>query len=206
MALSESAAERHRQVADHFGEVAGGVTDWAASAPVPDWTARDVVGHLVEWFPGFLSGGGVTLARTSVSVADDPVAAWTAHTAAVQELFDQGDREFAHPMAGTHRLADAIDMFYTSDVFMHTWDLAKAAGVDPALDPDFAGKLLNGMQPIDEVLRSSGQYGPKMPVSPDAPVQDQLMAFVGRDPAWTASGQVTRPMAERTHHDQQSRP
>jgi uncharacterized protein (TIGR03086 family) len=184
MALHESAAERHREVAGHFGAIAGVVKQWAAPAPVPDWTARDVVGHLVEWFPGFLSGGGVTLTPVSVSVDEDPVAAWAAHAAAVQELFDDGDREFAHPMVGPHRLADAIDMFYTSDIFMHTWDLAKAAGADPKLDPDYAGMLLAGMQPMDEMLRRSGQYGPKVPVSPDAPVQDRLMAFVGRDPAW----------------------
>ncbi len=185
MALSENPAERHRQVAGHFGAVAGGVTDWEASSPVPDWRARDVVAHLVDWFPGFLSGGGVTLAPVSVSVADDPAAAWTAHAAAVQELFDDGEREFVHPMVGTHRLTDAIDQFYTSDIFMHTWDLAKAADVEPGLDPDFAGALLAGMQPIDEMLRASGQYGPKVPVASDAPVVDQLMAFVGRNPGWT---------------------
>jgi len=188
MALSEHPAERHHQVAGHFGEVAGAVTDWTAPAPVPDWTARDVVAHLVDWFPGFLSGGGITLTPISVSVADDPAAAWAAHTAAVQRLFDHGDREFVHPMAGTHRVADAIDRFYTSDIFMHTWDLAKAGGIEPALDPDFAGMLLAGMQPIDEMLRASGQYGPKMPVSTDAPVPDQLMAFVGRDPDWSPEG------------------
>jgi len=185
MALSEIAAVRHRQVSNHFGDIAAGVSDWAAPSPVAAWTARDVVAHLVEWFPGFLAGGGVTLAPQSVSVADDPTAAWAEHAAAVQELFDDGDREFAHPMAGTHRLADAIDRFYTSDVFMHTWDLAKAGGLEPALDQDFAEMLLAGMQPIDEMLRASGQYGPKMPVSPDAPVPDQLMAFVGRDPDWS---------------------
>ena len=187
MALPEDPADRHREIAGHFGDIAADVADWDAPAPVPGWAARDVVGHLVEWFPAFLSGGGISLAPVTVSVAGDPAAAWAAHAAAVQELFDDGDREFAHPMVGSHRLADAIDQFYTSDIFMHTWDLAKAGGVDPALDPEFARMLLTGMQPIDEMLRASGQYGPKMPVSPDAPEPDQLMAFVGRDPDWVPS-------------------
>ncbi len=40
------------------------------------------------------------------------------------------------------------------------------------------------MRPIEEVLRSSGQYGAPVPVPADAPVVDRLMGFIGRDPAW----------------------
>ena len=42
------------------------------------------------------------------------------------------------------------------------------------------------MQPIDELLRTSGHYGPRVPVPDDAPAQDRLAAFIGRDPAWRA--------------------
>ena len=34
----------------------------------------------------------------------------------------------------------------------------------------------------DELLRSSGQYGPKVEVPADADVQTRLIAFIGRDP------------------------
>ena len=40
------------------------------------------------------------------------------------------------------------------------------------------------MEPMDDVLRASGQYGPRMPVADDADPVSRLMAFVGRDPAW----------------------
>ena len=56
-----SAAQRHQQVSRHFGDVVSAVGDWDAPSPVDGWAARDVVGHLVEWFPGFLAGGGVSL-------------------------------------------------------------------------------------------------------------------------------------------------
>jgi hypothetical protein len=39
------------------------------------------------------------------------------------------------------------------------------------------------MQPMDEFLRASGQYGPKVPVPGDAPAVDRLMGFLGRDPS-----------------------
>ena len=58
------------------------------------------------------------------------------------------------------RWTRAIDQFYTADVFMHTWDLARATGQDDRLDPTFCAELLAGMEPIEEILRASGQYGP----------------------------------------------
>jgi uncharacterized protein (TIGR03086 family) len=65
---------------------------------------------------------------------------------------------------------------------MHTWDLAKATGQPVALDEDTCAALLAGMEPMDEVLRQSGQYGPRVPVPADADVQTRLLAFVGRNP------------------------
>jgi hypothetical protein len=38
---------------------------------------------------------------------------------------------------------------------------------------------------MEEVIRSSGQYGPRVPVPAGADVQAQLLGFIGRDPAWT---------------------
>ena len=35
---------------------------------------------------------------------------------------------------------------------------------------------------LDELLRSSGQYGPAVEVPEDADVQTRMLAFIGRDP------------------------
>ncbi|MET4168503.1 MULTISPECIES: maleylpyruvate isomerase family mycothiol-dependent enzyme [Gordonia] len=180
------AAASHRDVAAGFADVVAGVTDWNAPTPVDGWVARDVVAHLVDWFTGFLAAGGVEL-PAGPTVADDPAGAWSAHASGVQALLDGPSAEdtFTHPMAGEHRLADAVDQFYTADVFMHTWDLARSQGLTPDLDAAFARRLLDGMASIDEMLRSSGQYGPKVEVPDDADVVSRLMGFIGRDPAWT---------------------
>ncbi|WP_416955992.1 maleylpyruvate isomerase family mycothiol-dependent enzyme [Nocardioides sp. T5] len=186
MALPDDPADRHAAVAGGFGRLVAQTTDWSAPAPVDGWTARDVVGHLVGWFPPFLAGGGVDL-PAGPSADDDPVAAWRHHADAVQALVEErGQEPFTHPRAGSHRLADAVDRFYTADVFMHSWDLARAGGHEPGLDEDYAGRLLEGMRPIEQLLRDSGQYGPAVPVPDDAPVVDRLMGFVGRDPSWRA--------------------
>lgn len=182
-----SPADRHCAVADGFADQIAAVSNWDAPSPVGGWTARDVVGHLVGWFPAFLADGGVHL-PAGPSVADDPASAWAVQSSSVQELLDgpAADDEFTHSMAGSHRLADAIDRFYTADVFMHTWDLAAAAGSRPDLDPEFATQLLDGMTGIEDLLRSSGQYGPAIPVPDGADPVTRLIGFIGRDPAWRA--------------------
>ncbi len=183
--LPTTPEQRHRVVSASFGDLVAGVTDWSAPAPVPDWTARDVVGHLVEWSTGFLAAGGVTL-EPGPAVDADPVGAWRHHTGQVQRLLDgpSATAEFTHPQVGTMPLVVAVDNFYTADVFMHSWDLARASGQDIELDEDQCAALLAGMGPMEEMLRGSGQYGPAIAVPGDASAQDRLMGFIGRDPAW----------------------
>ena len=148
-----------------------------------------MVGHLVEWFPGFLeSGTGIRLA-SGPSVDDDPVAAWQVHAAGVQQLLDDpayAGRVLSNPHIGDVPLPDAVDRFYTADVFMHTWDLARATGQDETLDAETCAAMLAGMEPMDEMLRSSGQYGPRVEVADDADAQTKLIGFIGRDPDWRA--------------------
>ncbi|WP_433305794.1 TIGR03086 family metal-binding protein [Actinoplanes sp. CA-030573] len=185
MALSDRPADRHREVAGLFTERVRGTKDWDAPAPVPGWVARDVVRHLTEWFPSFLSAGaGIELPK-GPSVDEDPVAAWQIHADGVQAVLDDpetGNRKLTNPHIGSLPLPGAIDQFYTADVFMHTWDLSRATGQDERLDPDFCAQLLGGMEPMEEVMRASGQYGPRVEVPAGADVQTRLLGFIGRDP------------------------
>ncbi len=180
-------ADEHRVVAGEFTATVEGVPAdrWDDPAPVDGWTARDVVGHLVEWFPAFLDGATDVTLPAGPSVADDPVGAWRTHTDAVQALLDDTDtaqREYDFPHMGRMSLEQVTDMIYTADVFMHRWDLARATGQDEPLDAAKATAMLEGMLPMDEMLRQSGQYGPRVEVPDDADPTTKLMAFVGRTP------------------------
>lgn len=186
----KSPAQLHREVAGRFGELVA-ATDparWDDPSPVAEWRARDVVGHLVEWFPGFLEGGTGIKLPAGPSAAEDPVAAWTHHAAAVQALLDDPatpSKVLTNPHLGDVPLDQAIDRFYTNDVFLHSWDLARATGQPIDLGQETCAEMLAGMEPMDELLRASGQYGPKVEVPADADPQTKLMAFIGRDPlAW----------------------
>ena len=180
-------AADHRQVAGEFSKTVEGTVAaaWDASAPPEGWVARDVVRHLVEWLPAFVEGSTGIVLPTGPSVDDDPAGAWRAHADGVQALLDDpatADREYEFPHIGRMPLEQAIAMIYTPDVFMHRWDLARATGQDETLDPQRCAEMFEGMLPMDEVLRESGQFGPRVEVPEDADAQTKLLAFIGRTP------------------------
>lgn len=185
-----TAADEHRAVAARFTAVVrqAPAGSWDDPSPVGEWRARDVVGHLVEWLRGFLESGADVRLPDVPSVLDDPVTAWEQHVAGVQRLLDDPathERMLSNPHVGDLPVDEAIDRFYTGDVFLHTWDLARATGQDANLDPERCATMLAGMEPLDDVLRQSGEYGPRVPVPDDAPAQDRLVGFIGRDPSWS---------------------
>ncbi len=76
-------------------------------------------------------------------------------------------------------------MTCTPDVLIHTWDLARAAGLDERLDPDEVLRLLTGLESlpreVEEAMRSSGHYGPRVAVEENVDEQTRLLAFMGRE-------------------------
>lgn len=184
---SSDPAQQHMQDAARFSELAASASteDWSRPSPVPGWAAIDVVKHLIEWSRGFLAGGaGIEL--QTLDVEADPAAAWTQHVADIQAILDDpAGRILSNPHTGDMPVDKAIEMFYTADVWMHSWDLAKALGREPDLGQERCAAALEAMRPMEQMLRDSGQYGPTVPVADDASPQDKLMAFIGRDPAWS---------------------
>jgi hypothetical protein len=157
-------AERYRVVASGFTRRAEAVQDaaWLLPAPCEGWIASDIVRHLVDGVPSFLNdGAGITL-RAGPSVDTGPARAWL--------------------RAGRHQLEDAVMMFVLPDALIHTWDLARATGFDEMLDAVEVTRMFDGIQEVDEMLRHSGQYGPKIEVNAEADMQTRLIAFLGRQP------------------------
>lgn len=181
-------ADRHRVVAARFEDVVGGVRDWEAPTPVASWRARDIVEHLVTWLPGFVAGGSEHhLSAHGAGDTTDPPQVWRTHATRVQALLDDpvaASSAFAHPQLPPQTLAEAVAAYYVTDVFLHTWDLARATAQDDALDAEVCAELLAGMEPMADTLAASGQYGPRVPVPDDATTQERLIGLIGRDPAW----------------------
>jgi uncharacterized protein (TIGR03086 family) len=184
--LDEATAERFRRVAARFTQRVREVPAdaWDRPAPPEGWVARDVVRHMVEWMPSMLSAAGIELAP-GPSVDEDPVGAWTSLADSLQSLLDDPEiapQEFEMGPMGTQTVEHAISMAMLGDIVIHTWDLARATGLDESLDPRIVTEMLIGMEPMDEVLRTSGHYGPRVLVPDDSDDQTKLIAFTGRTP------------------------
>jgi uncharacterized protein (TIGR03086 family) len=179
-------SEQHAYDAARFAEIVGSASaeDWARPSPVAAWTALDVVTHLIEWPRDFLRGSaGLDLAP--IDIAADPVAAWKTHTADIQGLFDDpAGRMISNPHMGDKPLDVALSEIYTPDIWMHSWDLARALGRDVDLGDERAAAMLAGAAAMEDAMRASGQFGPKVEVPADATPQEQLLGFIGRDPYW----------------------
>jgi uncharacterized protein (TIGR03086 family) len=181
-----SPADHYARVAEPFTRTVHGVPAgaWDRPAPPEGWVARDVVRHLVEWVPSFFATYAELDLGEMPSVDDDPVAAWDALDAVLRAAL--ADREVAtgefDMPAGHYSVETAVDTFCTPDVLVHTWDLARATGQDERLDPDEVHALFVSMEPMDEMLRESGQFGPRVDVPDDADEQSKLIAFTGRQP------------------------
>lgn len=176
-------AENHRARAAAFGRLVDGVSDWSAPSPVDGWSAEDVVMHLVYWPESFLASAGIALEPVPVN----PAEAWAAHADRLQRLFDESPDQIIEgtPM-GPQPVALLLDQIYTGDVFLHSWDLARASGQEPPLDEETCAAMLAGMAGIEGPMRDSGQFGPAVRVADGRSAMDRLIGFIGRDPDWTA--------------------
>jgi uncharacterized protein (TIGR03086 family) len=176
--------ERYQRITGEFTARVRAVPPeaWDNPSPCEGWTARDVVGHLTGWIPGFFGAQGVEFPPVP-SVQDDPVAAWeTVQATLAHALADPAlaTRLVETPFS-TRSLDETVDMIVTGDVFTHTWDLARATGQDESLDPAQLQLMIAAMGAMpEEALRADGMFGPPIVVSADADDQTKFLAYLGR--------------------------
>jgi len=179
-------SERYRSVARQFTQRATSVPEgaWENPAPCEGWVARDVIRHMVSWMPGFFLGSVGVEVPEGPSVDEDPVGAWKVVSDAIQAALDDPEVAARECDVGLGRqsLEQAVATAGIGDVLVHTWDLSRATGLDEALDADEVHRLVEAMEPLDEVLRESGHFGPRVEVPDDADDQTRLIAFTGRRP------------------------
>lgn len=184
--MTAAHADRFRRIAATFTETLEQVPAdaWGNDTQCEGWVARDVVRHLVDWLPAFFFEQWGIDRPAAPSVDDDPVGAWVAVRDALQTALDDPATaaRVEDTRMGPRSFAEMVDMIGTGDVFLHTWDVARATGLDETLDPDEVRRMYAGMEPMDQVLRESGQFGPRTPVADDADEQTKLLAFIGRRP------------------------
>jgi uncharacterized protein (TIGR03086 family) len=177
-------AERYRRLSDLFAATLAGVPDdgWSGQSPCEDWTARDVVGHVVAtqgMFLGFVRrelGDGP-------NVEDDPAAAWDYARAKVQDDLDDPALASAtfEGFTGPSTFEAAVDRFLCTDLVLHRWDLARASGEDVTIDAADMAHVREAMADLVDRMRGPGAFGPELDPPAGADEQTAFLAFFGRD-------------------------
>jgi len=177
--------DRHRRACDGFSRVARAVPpdQWSVPTPCTDWNARDLLEHVIGFHEFLLLRPlGVRANRPR----EDPAARWDATSDALFEaLAAEGvlDRATELP-GGGHSTPRQMLGALTTDVLVHTWDLARATGVAPLIDAELCAGAYAAARGAD-VGRDTGMVGPEVRVDDGADVATKLIALYGRDPSWT---------------------
>ena len=176
-------SERYGRLADAFAAKIAAVPadQWTGPTPCANWTARELVTHVVSSQGIFLGFVGQSV-DDAPSVDDDPLGAWTAARTVVQDGLEDPARagsEFEGSM-GTMTFESAVDRFLAVDLAVHGWDLARAAGLDDRIDPSDIAHVRDVAEGFGERMRSPQAFGPEVVPPPGADEQVKLLAFLGR--------------------------
>lgn len=153
---------------------------WEAPSPCEGWTARDVLGHLVDSQREFLVARGADLAP--VDLTDDPAGAWRTHTRRVGEILaTEGFPETTYQSYFGETTAGAtFAQYFLWDMLVHRWDIATATGVDSGFTEEELERIDRGADSFGESLHMEGVCGPAVEVPPSASRADRVFARLGR--------------------------
>lgn len=169
-----------------FGSRLALVEDWHAPTPDSDWRVEHLVRHVIEeqqWVPPLLSGLTVGEATPDiVPVGDDLWTEWQKYSEAAIEAWKKTNLD-----AQVHLSYGTVDMEpylrqQTSDVTIHTWDLARAINADDHLDTALVEAVWSDLSDQRDMLAESGLFEPPVEIPENSSLQDKLIALTGRDP------------------------
>jgi uncharacterized protein (TIGR03086 family) len=176
-------SERYARLSDAFARKVEAVPpdEWDDATPCPEWTARDLVQHMVDTQGMFLGFVGRELGDIP-SVQDDPLAAWNAARGLVQHDLDDpacAGAEF-EGFFGRSTFEGGVDRFLNFDLVVHGWDLARATGQDEQIDPDDVARVQKAAEAFGDAMRSPKAFGAELEAPPGADAQTKMLAFLGR--------------------------
>ena len=163
---------------------------WDAPSPCAGWTARDVLGHLgssVSFGVSILEGRTVewpTVDRPADLVAGGPADYWTGIAASARTALVGADLGAVRdtPM-GSRTVAQGL-AFPAIDLYVHSWDIGRAAGIDVVIPEDVIGFAHAHLDPIpeDRMRGPDGSFGPAVDPPADATPTEVFIAWTGRTP------------------------
>lgn len=178
-------AERFHHHADRFDRLIASVPAdrWDAPSPCDGWTALEVVRHVVDTELDLL--GRMEFERPAVDDLE-PLDAWPlVRTAMAAALDDPACAGFAYDgYFGPTTFGATVDQFYSFDLVLHRWDIARATGLrqHEEIEPNEIVRIRTDAAGFGEAMRMPGVIGPEVPAPADATDEERLLAWLGRDP------------------------
>ncbi|QCR42901.1 TIGR03086 family protein [Curtobacterium sp. SGAir0471] len=168
-----------------FGRRVAAVTDWDASTPDSEWTTRDLVTHVIDeqrWIPKLLTGCDYAQAEADLEpIGQDLASEWAKFATAATSAWQKAPADTSVHLSTDVVRADQYLTEQTSDITIHTWDLARATGTDEALPDELVRAVWEYFEPQIHDLAATGLYAAPVEVDDDAPLQVRLLAVTGRD-------------------------
>lgn len=162
-------------------------TAWSNPSPCEGWSARDVLGHVIAvqgYIESLARGVAPTLNPYGTPgdlVGDDPWRAWSAARESVLDAL--GAPGVLDHVVQTFRAEETIDSalaWNVVDTLAHTWDLARATGVDEHLDDDLIVHATAQAGPKIEGMRQPPFFSSELVVTNDPSPTIQFLAMLGR--------------------------
>ncbi|MGA9774366.1 MAG: hypothetical protein WBU92_00405, partial [Candidatus Dormiibacterota bacterium] len=112
----------------------------------------------------------------------DPASAWRSASAAVAEALADPERAATEvkSRAGVMTFEQMVGTLLCADTLVHTWDLARATGLDERLDPEAVAVAHRFLLPRGDQMRVPGGFGPAVEPPPGADDQTRFLCFTGR--------------------------
>jgi uncharacterized protein (TIGR03086 family) len=173
---------------DATGQVIAAVADdqWAGPTPCPDWSVRDLAGHLVGGnylFASALRGEPPPERRGAAPPDGEMLGAYRDSGRALLDAFGQPgalERVVTVPF-GTVPGAVALHLRLT-ELLVHGWDLARATGQPAVFPEDLAEQeLAFSRSALADIPPERTPFAPPRPVPGSAAAIDRLAALLGRD-------------------------
>jgi uncharacterized protein (TIGR03086 family) len=158
---------------------------WDADSPCEGWSAKDVVAHacgVMEAVAAMARTGEVAM-PTSPDAGDDPVGLWNRTRDDVLEALDHPDvlGRVGNYWFGESTIDDIL-AFGVWDPLGHSWDVARAVGLDPHASDDVAEASIAVISASADMIRSMGLMRDPVEVPADAPAFERFLGLIGRDP------------------------
>ena len=176
-------SDRYTTIVEGFTTRISGIPTSGLDAPSPctEWTAQDVIVHVVNTHRRVLASLDGTEPHTA-QPDDDLASEWPRASGAVREALADPARAntTVGRMFGDQTFESLVGRLLCADTLIHTWDLARATGQNESLDPSATAKALEFLTPIDDAIRRPGGFGAKIEPPAGADIQTRLLNFAGR--------------------------